>query len=324
MDAIIAAGAVRASRVPTESGGRADLEEVGGAELIEDAELRVHRADRGAPAPATLSFLDGIQRWIVRYYDGATPIVHAYVAAAIRRRGADRRLRTVTEAARELHVAPLGALQPAVRAALESSGIDLLDAADAQGAQPGRAIEAIRRVVENERVRMEKGIGERYAATLDRDEWLIVDGVLSESATLAAHPRALGVIKSHGAQYFEGAALTSVFTLAHGARTSVFRPRGRAHHDVFSWYLRLWPWEGNDASFGLVRVEARADQSTVASASGVSGWLVRERTPIASPDPRWDRLFYPIHDVETYLKARAPRGLVPAGAPLLPYPQPIE
>ncbi len=87
---------------------------------------------------------------------------------------------------------------------------------------------------------------------------------------------------------------------------------------MYSWYLRLWPWEGNDLLYGLLRIEARADAATIAGASAVSGWLLGERAPIATPDARWDRLLYPIHDVETYLKARAPRDFALSRASRLP------
>ena len=49
---------------------------------------------------------------------------------------------------------------------------------------------------------LERAVAEGIAASLDATEWLVIDGLLSESAVLAEHPRALGVIKSHGAQYF--------------------------------------------------------------------------------------------------------------------------
>src|SRR2546425_7983538 len=68
---------------------------------------------------------------------------------------------------------------------------------------------------------------ERCLAGLGPDEWLVVDGVLSDSVALSAHPRAVGVIKSHGAQYFEGAELERALTLPAGNRTSVFEPRSR-------------------------------------------------------------------------------------------------
>ena len=314
---MVAAGAVPASHIPDESLGRADLMEVAGAELVEDAQLRVCGVDAAAPGPPVVSFLDGIQRWQVTFYDGVVPIVRAYVAGAVRRRSAGRRLRTAGESTREFHAASLRALRPGVREALEASGLELVDVPE-EAVQPGRALEAARRTVENARVALEKGLGERHVGSLAPDEWLVVDGLLSESAVLADHPRTLGVIKSHGAQYFEGEALTRALTLPALRRSSVFRPRGRARHEVYSWYLRLWPWEGNDLLFGLLRIEARAHEGSVAAASATSGWLARERAPISTPDPRWDRLLYPIHDVEAYLKTRAPRDLLPRSTSRLP------
>jgi len=317
-DAMVAAGAVAVSHVPEASLGRADIDEVAGAEPVEDSGVAVHAVEQGAPAPLTIRFLDGIQLWKVVYYDGVLPIVRAHVAAAVRSRGADRRLRTADEAGRDCVVACVAALRPAVRAALEASGLELVDLPQDEVSQPGRALEAARRAVERARVALEKQIGERCAERLGTDEWLVVDGVLSESSVLAGHPRALAVIKSHAAQYFAGPELERALTVAPGHRTSVFRPRGRARHEVYSWYQRLWPWEGNDVLFGLLRVEARAHEDTVRAASRIGGWLDRERAPLATPDARWDRLLYPIHDVETYLQARAPRDLLSAPGSRLP------
>jgi len=103
VDAILAAGVVPASYVPDASVGRTDLEEFTGADPVEDAELQVHSlAGARALAPAAVGFLDGIEQWRVVGYAGVTPIVRAYVAAAIRLRGADRRPRTVVEDAHDL------------------------------------------------------------------------------------------------------------------------------------------------------------------------------------------------------------------------------
>ncbi len=314
---IVAAGAVPAAFVPDGSGGRTDVDEVAGAEPVEDARVAVHTVSPGS-GPAAVTFLDGIQQWTVVGYDGVVPIVRGYVAAAARRRGADRRLRTAREAARELAVAPLTLLRPGVRRALEESGAAVLDLGAAATGQPGRMLVAAQQAVNAERVRVETEVAEEVVSRLGAEEWLVVDGLLSESARLAGHPRALGVIKSHSAQYFEGADLQTALTCPAGARTSVFRPRGRARHEVFSWYLRLWPWEGNDLLFGLLRIEARAHDATVARATAVSGWLLAERAPLATPDARFDRLLYPIHDVETYLRSRAPRDVRPSAGSRLP------
>ena len=315
--ALYAAGAVPAAHVPAGSIGRTDLEEVAGAEPVEDATLTAHPIDQDAATPPTVTFLDGVQFWKVIAYDGVVPVVRAYVAAAARRRGVDRRLRGAGEATREFLVTAPEALSAAVRAALERGALPVVALDREDAVQPGRALEAARGRVERARVETERGLAERLAAGLAPDEWLVVDGVLSESAVLARHPRALGVVKSHGAQYFTGAELETALTLPAEHRTSVFRPTGRARHEVHSWYLRLWPWAGHDLLYGLLRVEA-APGAARAAASTVSGWLARERAPLATPDPRFDRLLYPVWDVERYLKAQVPRDLLPSPGSRLP------
>jgi hypothetical protein len=316
LGALYAAGAVPASHVPPGSPGRADIEEVAGAEAVEDPELAIHPVARDAATPRVVTFLDGVQYWKVIGYDGVVPIVRAHLAAAARRRGADRRMRTAAEASRELLVTATQALRPAVRDALERSGVPLADLPAEEASQPGRAIEAARGAVERGRVELERAGRAGRRPWAPRNGWWWTG--CCRNPRCCGHPRALGVVKSHGAQYFTGPELERALTLAERCRTSVFRPRGRARHEVYSWYLRLWPWEGNDLLYGLIRVEARAHPDTAAGASAVSGWLARERAPISLPDARWDRLLYPIWDVESYLKARAPRELRPAPGSRLP------
>ena len=320
IEALLAAGVTPATFVPDASLGRFDQEptERAAADVLEDAELTTHAVADAAAPPATVAFLDGIQQWRVVGYDGVVPIVRAYVAAAVRRRGADRRLRTTIEDAREFAVAPLSSLGREQRAALEAH-VDVVDLPDLPPSQPGPVLEAARRAIDGARQTLERAVAERALRSLGEREWLIVDGLLSVSGKLAAHPRTLGVIKSFGTQFFEGDALRRALTIPAGRRSSVFRARGgHARNDVYSWYLRLWPWEGNDLLFGLLRIEARAADETLAAAGGVSAWLRGERAPVSTPDARWDRLLYPIHEVETYLRSRAPRDFFPASGSRLP------
>jgi hypothetical protein len=320
VEAILAAGVVPASYVPDASAGRTDLEEFTGADAVEDSELRVHALAGARPlAPAAVGFLDGIEQWRVVGYAGVTPIVRAYVAAAIRLRGADRRPHTVAEDAEEIAITRLDRLPETVRAALEATGVRVVEISAEDAGQPARALPAARVEVQKARAALERRLAERWLARLGVDQWLVVDGVLSDSRELSVHPRTLGVVKSHGAEYFAGPELERALTLPVAHRTSVFRPKSRgARREIYSWYLRLWPWEGNDLLYGLLRVESRAHPDTVARASRVSAWLVNERAPLATPDRRWDRLLYPIHDVETYLRARAPRDLLPTSGSRLP------
>ena len=45
--------------------------------------------------------------------------------------------------------------------------------------------------------------------------------------------------------------------------------------------------------------------SAVAEAAGLSSCVLGERAPLSAPDERWDRLLYPISQVEEFLRARA-------------------
>ncbi|HEY6225399.1 MAG TPA: hypothetical protein VIW26_16570 [Gemmatimonadales bacterium] len=287
-------------------------------DMVEDADLRVHPVALH-PAPAVVSFLDGIQQWKVIGYDGVQPIALAYVAAAMRRRGSDRRLSTAAWAARTLVIAPAQVLSQSRRDALEAAGLEPV-AIDADPAtQPTQTLEALRREVHRARAGLERTLGEQAASEPGATAWLVADGQLAVSATLARHPRAVGVIKSHGAQFLSGRHLERALTVPAEHRTSVFRVRGgHGRTEVDSWYLRLWPWEGRDLHFGLIRVEVSRDSDSGVRAREISGWLLAERAPLAAPDARFDRLLYPIHDVEAYLRSRAPHDFLVPRASRLP------
>ena len=309
--ALIDAGAIPAAYAPPPSGGsRRDEVEAGErADLVEGNELQTHPIPEPR-IPNPVSFLNGMERWSVVAYDGVAQIVNAYVAAAVCRRDDRGVLHATLERSRAFAIAPVGRLSPALRALLEQGAPDIEPVDDALVGQPTRYLEQVESTVRRARAHLERELAEAATAALGADEWLVLDGLLSRSPAVARHPRALGVIKSHGAQFLEGRGLERALTLPAGYRTSVFAVRGgHTRTEVYSWYLRLWPWEGNDLLYGLLRVEARADRETVTRASAVSGWLWAERAPLATPATRWDRLLYPLHHVEEYLKARAPRSL---------------
>jgi hypothetical protein len=302
--ALIAAGAVPGS------GNRSDEPEATDhADLVEGSDLQIHPVtDRThSQIPAEASFLNGIERWSVVAYDGVAQIVNAYVAAAVRRRNEQGVLHTTFERSRAFAVAPLESMSPPLRRLLEQSGVDVEPIAGEFVGQPARYLEHVEATVRRSRARLERELAEACLGGLGGGAWLILDGLISRSPGVARHPRTLGVIKSHGAQFLEGRGLERALTLPAGYRTSVFAVRGgHTRTEVYSWYLRLWPWEGNDLLYGLLRIEARAHPDTVAHASEWSGWLWAERAPLATPAARWDRLLYPLRQVEEYLKALAP------------------
>jgi hypothetical protein len=307
--ALVAAGAV-----PGAGGKFDESEPAEDAELVEGSELDVHAvpgSDAGSlRIPRAASFLNGMERWAVRVYDGVIPLVDAYVAAAVRRRDDAGVLHTIIERSRAFALAPLEQMTPALRRLLEQAAPELEPVDGDLAGQPVRYLEAVEATVRRARARLEREVAEACLDGLGPDEWLVLDGRLSRSPAVARHPRALGVIKSHGTQFLEGRGLERALTLPAGHRTSVFTVRGgHTRTEVYSWYLRLWPWEGNELFYGLLRVEARAHADSIARASELSGWLWAERAPLATPAARWDRLLYPLHHVEEYLKVRAPRDL---------------
>ena len=115
----------------------------------------------------------------------------------------------------------------------------------------------------------------------------------------------MGLVKSHETQFLEGPDLEVALTLPEGHRTSVFARSAGARGRVFSFYLRLWPWQEYDLLHGLVRIERPPSEAAVADATAVSRWLLAERAPLSAPDGRWDRLIYPVRQVETFLRAQA-------------------
>jgi hypothetical protein len=134
---------------------------------------------------------------------------------------------------------------------------------------------------------------------------LIVDGGVRGLRGIAGVERAIGVVKHHETQFLDGPDLEVALTLPEGARSSVFARELDGGGATLSWYLRLWSWTDEDLLHGLIRVERLAIDGVPADADRVSGWLLAERAPIAGRDPRWDRLLYPLHEVETLLRAQA-------------------
>lgn len=294
------------------------------AEVVEEPGGALRAIPVGQPAESRFTcFLDGIQRATVALYHGPVPVVYAYAAAVVRARR-ERRMGTLGGVAasgyatryqeeREAAFFPFRYVDPSVvRAALDGAG-QAIDTGPEDAGEPlplfppllhARAAQRVNRW----REALEAELARRWCAAAGEDDgWLLVDGSLTLSAELAACPRAVGVVKSHRTRFFDGEDARTLLGLEAGERTSVFRPGTRSFTPVHSWYLRLRPRAGRDVFWGLVRVEVAASEASVALADEVSRWLLAETAPLALPDPRWDRLLYPIRDCEEYLRARAPR-----------------
>jgi len=297
-------GFTPATWIPEASAGRGEEATVRPARLVEGERLATRPVGPPEACPDPVGFLDGIQRYEVVGYLAAAPLILARVAAAVRERpGPTGRPRLVAIGERTLAIG---------RGELLAEAADLLAGTECQplpadvAGHPVREIQAARGIVDRTRGALELEVGRRFRER--SGAWLVVDGALSEGISWAADPRMIGVVKSHSTLPFEGADQTTYLTLPQGHRTTVFAPETRSLAPVYSWALRLWPWEGRDLFHGLVRIETEATAEAIAGADRVARWLLAERAPISTPDARWDRLLYGIHEVEGYLRARQGTG----------------
>jgi hypothetical protein len=292
-------GLTPAAGLPEASGGRVEEACIRPARLVEGDILAYRDVGRAEPWPGVLAFLDGVQRMHLVAYAGAAPIYVAELAAAVRERRGGR-LKTVVEDSRVLAIARPRALEVAGDAL---DGLTTLALPEDEPPHPVRDLTLAARALDRARGQLELDAGRRFR--LMSDDWLVVDGSLSESPDWATDMRTIGVSKSHAALPFDGADLERYLRLPWGHRTSVFAPESRSVAPVLAWALRLWDWKDRDLFHGLVRVEVAPANGDSATADRLSRRLIAERAPLSTPDPRWDRLLYGIHSVEQYLHARA-------------------
>jgi hypothetical protein len=284
-----------------------ELPHVIDAEGAEDATLRA-RIVPGAPTPAIRAFLDGTQRSEVLGWIGALPLVYGTSGAVVRER-TEKRLSTWDAPLVQHRVyaplayAPREELEGALGAMLEDTTRPAADGT-IPPPHPTLLLERATLAVSRDRERLELALAERWCAARP-DDPILIDGGIGSSEAVAQSACAVGVVKSHRTLYADGDALGVVLALGRGERSSVIRiaPRGRS--EVLSWYLRLRESAGHDALWGLVRVEMRVvDAARVtARADEISRWLLAESSPLAAPDPRWDRMAYGIRSAEQFLRA---------------------
>lgn len=294
-----AKGLTPATLVPEASAGRVEEATIRLARLVEGTSLQAIPVGQAEVWPGPLAYLDGIQRSQIVAYHGASPIVVGEIAAAVRERQ-DRRLHTVAEDRRMVALGRPSALA----AAGDALGpLDLIPLPGDEPPHPVRDLVNAGQALDKVRGAMEVAIGDQYRTR--SDGWLVVDGSLSDSPRWAADLRMVGISKSHSVLPFDGSDLERYLRLAAGHRSSVYAPVTRTLAPVQAWGLRLWPWEGKDLLYGLVRVEVAPGNGASDRASAISRWILAERAPVSAPDRRWDRLLYGVYSVEQYLKARA-------------------
>ncbi len=296
--ALAGRGLTVASMIPDAGGSRMEKASIQLARLVEGISLQSIPVGPVQAPPEPIAFLDGVQRSEVIAYAGASPIVVAEIAAAVRERR-DRRLHTVLEDRRRVVLARPGALDAAGETLADFHRVPL---ESEEAPHPIRDLVHAIQALDRARGALVLDVGYRYRSR--SDAWLVVDGALSESPCWAGDPRVVGVSKSHSILPFDGQDLERYLRLPAGYRSSIYEPHTRALAPVRAWALRLWPWEGKDLLHGLVRIEVAPAHGSTQSADAISRWILAERTPVSAPDRRWDRLLYGIHSVEQYLRSR--------------------
>jgi len=275
----------------------------GSAELVEHPAIQAIDVGGAIAPPSATAFVDGVQRYEVAGMIGLVPVVRGYAAAAaLVRRDSDLTAEYVRD--EESIIVPVERLSPNSVRRLSGTGLTLLDSEAGDRPHPILDVYMAARTLQSRREEMEREVG-RECLTAAPLGWLVVDGSIASYLRIGESTRVLGVIKSHETQFLNGRDLETALTLPAGHRTSVFSRQVGGRRTVYTWYLRLWAAEGHDLLHGLVRLERPASEYVVSEATEVSRWLMAERAPLAAPDGRWDRLLYPIRQVEEFLRARA-------------------
>jgi hypothetical protein len=292
-------GLTPASVVPEASSGRLEEASIRPARLVEGHALRTIPVETPESWPGPVAYLDGIQRSEIIGYAGSAPLFVAELAAAVRERE-ERRLHTVVEARRTVVLGRPAALAAAAEVV---GSLETLALPDTEPIHPLRDFVNAADALDQARAALEVIVGDRYRSR--RDGWLVVDGTLSVSPRWSADERMVAISKSHSILPFEGADLEQYLRLPCSHRSSIYAPASRSLVPVRAWGLRLWPWDGKDLLYGLIRVEVAPSNGSTEQADAISRWIMADRAPVSAPDRRWDRLLYGMYSVEQYLKARA-------------------
>jgi hypothetical protein len=259
-----------------------------------------------APVVGFTAFLDGTQRARVLAWPDGVPYVFGTVGAAIRIRR-DRRLvawDSGSAAVEHRFYLPLKYLGGTGIPVGSHPVVDTTSAelgARIPSRHPAALLERAMQCVQRDRERVEQLLALRW---MD-----FGDGVLCSDGPLPAESRTrrsasiIGVVKTHRTLYAQGAMLPLVLSLRRGERSSAFSVSTSAREPVASWYLRTRDPRGRDALWGLVRIEVALCDDITRRADQVSRWLLAEASPLALPDPRWDRMTYGIRDCESFLRA---------------------
>ncbi len=297
--------------VEVDSPGSVDQPQLRSAQIVEGSVMRARKipgVSRDMQSGFG-AFLDGAQKVrLIARHEGV-PLVLGITSAVVRVR-VNRRLTTWGHQPPNVEFKlylPLKYLPPLADLPLGESGLTVVDTsrADANGDHPSphpqvlldRAIRAI----DQQREALEDQMAEAWCSRGEAP--LFVDGGISRSAVVASSGCAVGIIKSHRTLYVQDEALKIVLNLGVNERSSVFKVSPRARNSVLSWYLRQRSADGHDPLWGLVRVEMSECDNPPDRADEISRWILAEKSPLALPDGRWDKMSYGVRDCEEFLRA---------------------
>jgi hypothetical protein len=283
------------------------------AQLVEGSTMRAITVNdvRRENVSGFGAFLDGAQRVQIMAHHQGIPVVYGTASAAIRVR-LNRRLVTwghQPPRVQRKFFLPLRYLPSLsdIASQVSDSGIDIVDTSkpDKSGSfpslHPTALLERAVRAVDDMREQLEHQLAEAWCAVGEAP--LFIDGGISGNPRVASSFCAVGVVKSHRTLFAEDEALRTVFGLAKGERSSVFRVAPRSRSSVISWYLRVRDAVGHDAMWGLVRVEVAECERPAERADEISRWVMAEMSPLSLPDGRWDKMAYGVRDCEEFLRA---------------------
>ncbi|MEO5903245.1 MAG: hypothetical protein ABIQ55_04470 [Gemmatimonadaceae bacterium] len=252
-------------------------------------------------------FLDGTQKITIVNQRQGVPIVWATVSAAVRVRANRRMISWPTRgpSVRGRFYVPfryLGTLSEELKS--DSRFVDTTREVSGEGVpsrHPAALMEAAVKRVQFDREDVERDLAEAWCQS--EASALYVDGSVTNSRISSKSELAVGVIKSHRRLYADDDAFRVLVNLRAGERSSIFRVAPKNRYAVASWYVRVRDAAGHDSLFGLLRVEAVDAPEMSERADRISRWIIAESSPLALPDPRWDKMAYGIRDTEEFLRA---------------------
>jgi hypothetical protein len=309
------------------SGDSPEFQPAGPVSIVRlEGRIAPRRIDVAPPGTSRFRFfLDGSQKTIPTCRIGLAPVVVALSAAGILERDdtGQPRLRGDSLRVNQSWIAPLesgNAELDRMIAEIVHAGGDVRDPFTDRFGNPvenyhhlvgdyGRTLTLAFDLAGVIRGEQETALIEHWRDALSAehpDHWIVIDGPLRGNV-----PNAIGLVKNLQTQQLANDEAIALFDLPQGYRTTAFRYASNTPDADQSstggktiWYMRLWSATGMDARHSLVRVEAANEISSADQIDEISSWILAERLPRATDDPRWPTLLYPIYYLERILKRR--------------------